>query len=290
MQVRGRLWAMRNRRRRVLVTGAAGYIAGQLLPAFRERYDLTLVDVSRSHSRSGQEIADIEVLDVLDDPGDRLAELCGEVDTVVHCGMRPPSGTPTYAAERVNLDMTARVYEAAAAGSVRRVVCTSTNQAAKWYERPWRAGRRDRVDPTDYPRPDSFYGWAKAAYETLGFLYATGQVSRPLEVVQIRIVAPRPIRAEAFAERPLADYLRDIAGWISERDLQQLYLRSVEAESVADDDGVPFQIFYGVSDNARTFWSTSNARQVVGYRPQDDSEIEFADEIAAMTRSARAQS
>jgi len=188
-------------RRRVLVTGAAGYIAGQLLPALRERYDLTLVDVTRTH-RDGHEVDGVELLDLLDDPTDRFAALCSDIDTVVHCGMRPPSGTPTYAAERVNLDMTARVYEVAAAGNVRRVVCTSTNQAAKWYERSWKAGRRDRVSPEDYPRPDSFYGWAKTAYETLGFLYATGEVSRRLEVVQIRIVAPRPIRAETFAAGP----------------------------------------------------------------------------------------
>jgi hypothetical protein len=270
-------------RRRVLVTGAAGYIAGQLLPAFRERFDLSLVDVSRTHARDGQEVEGVEVLDILDDPADRLQDLCRQADTIVHCGMRPPAGEPSYAAERVNLDMTARIYEAAAAGGVRRVVCTSTNQAAKWYERSWRAGRLDRVGPEDYPRPDSFYGWAKTAYETLGFLYATGEVSRRLEIVQIRIVAPRPIRAESFADRPLADYLRDITGWISERDLQQLYVRSIEADSIVDDDGVPFQIFYGVSGNARTFWSITNAREVIGYQPQDDSEVEFADEIAAMT-------
>jgi hypothetical protein len=270
-------------RRRVLVTGAAGYIAGQLLPAFRERFDLSLVDVSRTHARDGQEVEGVEVLDILDDPADRLQDLCSQADTIVHCGMRPPAGEPSYAAERVNLDMTARIYEAAAAGGVRRVVCTSTNQAAKWYERSWRAGRRDRVGPEDYPRPDSFYGWAKTAYETLGFLYATGEVSRRLEIVQIRIVAPRPIRAESFADRPLADYLRDITGWISEPDLQQLYVRSIEADSIVDDDGVPFQIFYGVSGNARTFWSITNAREVIGYQPQDDSEVEFADEIAAMT-------
>ncbi len=282
---------MADDRRRVLVTGAAGYIAGQLLPAFRDRYDLTLVDVTRTHAREGHEVTDVELLDLLDDPADRFSELCRDVDTVVHCGMRPPSGTPSYAAERVNLDMTARVYEVAAATGVRRVVCTSTNQAAKWYERAWKQGRRDRVTPEDYPRPDTFYGWAKTAYETLGFLFATGEVSRPLEVVQIRIVAPRPIRAETFTDRQLVDYLRDITGWISERDLQQLYVRSIEADSIADPDGVPFQIFYGVSDNARTFWSITNAREVIGYAPQDDSEIEFAEEIAAMTaRGESAQS
>ncbi len=99
-----------------------------------------------------------------------------------------------------------------------------------------------------------------------------------------RIVAPRPIRAETFTDRPLVDYLRDITGWISERDLQQLYLRSIEADSIADAEGVPFQIFYGVSGNARTFWSITNAREVIGYAPEDDSEIEFAEEIAQMIR------
>ena len=269
----------------MLVTGAAGYIAGQLLPAFRERYDLTLVDVTRTHARTGGEVEGVEVLDLLDDPADRFTELCRDVDTVVHCGMRPPSGTPSYAAERVNLDMTARVYEAARTAGVRRVVVASTNQASKWYEVPWAERRIDRVTPEDYPRPDTFYGWAKTAYETLGFLFATGEVSRPLEVVQIRIVAPRPIRAETFTDRPLVDYLRDITGWISERDLQQLYVRSIEADSIADAEGVPFQIFYGVSGNARTFWSITNAREVIGYAPEDDSEIEFADEIATMTRT-----
>ena len=40
-----------------------------------------------------------------------------------------------------------------------------------------------------------------------------------------------------------------------------------------------FQIFYGVSNNARAFWSIANARKVIGYAPQDDSEVTFADDI-----------
>ena len=75
---------------------------------------------------------------------------------------------------------------------------------------------------------------------------------------------------------------RDIAGYVSPRDLAQLFTRSIDAPSVADRFGVPFQIFYGVSANARTFWSTTNAREVVGYAPQDDSEVRFADDIARM--------
>lgn len=267
--------------RRVVVTGAAGYIAGLILPALRERYELTLIDV-KDTDRSGQRVDGVQILDLLDDPDDRFRALCEGADTIVHAGFRPPAEGPSYAAERVNVDMTARVYEVAADAGVRRVVCTSTNQASKWYERPWKQQRIDRVDPFDYPRPDTFYGWAKVAYEALGFLYATGAQTPRVPNVQIRIVAPRMIKAAEFADRPLIDYLRDIAGWVSQRDLQQLYAKSIEAESIDDEHGVPFQIFFGVSDNARKFWSISNARRIIGYQPQDDSEITFADEIKAM--------
>lgn len=267
--------------RRVLLTGAAGYIAGLILPALRDRYDLTLIDV-KDTDRDGNPVDGVQVIDLLDDPDDRFHELCAGVDTIVHTGFRRPADGPSYAAERINVDMAARVFETAAATGVRRVVCTSTNQASKWYERPWKEQRIDRVDPFDYPRPDTFYGWAKVAYESLGFLYATGAQTRPVPNVQIRIVAPRPILASDFTDRPLVDYLRDIAGWVSERDLQQLYVRSIEAESIDDAYGVPFQIFYGISGNARTFWSITNARKIIGYAPEDDSEITYAEEIAAM--------
>jgi len=265
----------------VLVTGATGYIATLLLPALRERYALTLIDV-KNIDRQGHVVDDVELLDLLDDRNDRLAELCTGVDTIVHCGFRRPTEPATYAAERANVDMTARVFDAAAATNVQRVVCTSTNQASKWYERPYKERLIDRVDPFDYPRPDSFYGWAKAAYESLGFLYACGSISRPIPNVQIRIVCPREIDAADFADRPLVDYLRDIAGYISTRDLQQLYVRSIEADRIDDEFGTPFQIFYGVSNNARTFWSISNARRVVDYQPEDDSEVVFAADIAMM--------
>ncbi|GAB2624754.1 NAD-dependent epimerase/dehydratase family protein [Pseudactinotalea suaedae] len=272
-------------RRRVLLTGATGYVAGQLLPVLRERYDLTMVDV-RDTDRDGRPVEGVQLVDLLAADEDELRGLFEGVEVIVHAGYARAEGAPSYAAERRNLDMTARVFEAAQLAGVRRVVVTSTNQASKWYEQPWKAGRIDRVDPYDYPRPDTFYGWAKAAYESLGFLYASGGAGPVVENVHVRIVCPRPIRAEDFIDRPTVDYLRDITGWVSERDLQQLYVRCIEAESVDDEHGVPFQIFYGVSGNARTFWSIANARRVIGYEPQDDSEIAFADEIAARTHQS----
>ena len=57
---------------------------------------------------------------------------------------------------------------------------------------------------------------------------------------------------------------------------------SVEASEIEDEHGVPFHIFYGVSNNARKFWSITNARKVIGYEPQDDSEIRFAEDLARL--------
>jgi NAD+ dependent glucose-6-phosphate dehydrogenase len=276
--------AWTGRRLSVLLTGATGYIAGQLLPAFRERYDLRLVDV-RDVDASGNSVEGTRVHDLLSDDDSDLEPFFSDVDAVVHCGRLKPDGDDPrsqYEGERRNVDMMQRVYQLALEQGVRRVVAASTNQAAKWYENPFYAGLKDRVDPEDYPRPDNFYGWAKAAYEPLGFLYACGSLGRKLEVVQLRIVVPREIDATLFEDEPPERYVRELAGYISEQDMQQLFCKSIETPSIDDEYGIPFHIFYGVSDNARKFWSITNARKVIGYRPQDDSEVRFANDIARL--------
>ena len=270
-------------RKTILLTGVTGYIAGQLLPELRERYDLRLVDV-RDADANGVPVPGVEVVDVLNAERSTLEALFAGVDTVVHCGYIRPRPEFVYEDERQNIDMMQRVYDVAVASGVRRVVAASTNQAAKWYEQPYYAGLKDRVDPEDYPRPDSFYGWAKAAYESLGFLYACGSLGRKLEVIQIRIVAPREIDANDFDGQPREKYIRDLAGYVSERDLRQLFRKSIDTREIEDEFGVPFHIFYGVSNNARTFWSIVNARKVIDYQPEDDSEIRFADGIARLLR------
>lgn len=269
---------------RVLLTGATGYIAGQLLPVLRERYDLRLIDV-RQQNRAGETVEGVGVVDLLSASADELATLFRDRDVVVHTAYQRPTSDDLqtqYDVERRNVDMMQRVYQLALDHGVRRVVAASTNQAARWYEQPYFAGLRDRVSPEDYPRPDTFYGWAKAAYESLGFLYACGSLGRKLEIIQLRIVVPREIDASLFSDKPRYRYVRELAGYISQRDLQQLFSKSVETPQIEDEFGVPFHIFYGVSNNARTFWSITNARKVIGYQPEDDSEQRFAQDIARL--------
>ena len=121
---------------RVLCTGATGYIARQLLPAFRERYDLRLIDVRRE-DRSGRQVEGVEVVDLLDADPASLAPLFAGLDVVVHTAYQHPVGDDPqarYDVERRNVDMMQRVYQLALDHGVRRVVAASTNQTAKWYE------------------------------------------------------------------------------------------------------------------------------------------------------------
>jgi nucleoside-diphosphate-sugar epimerase len=273
-------------RPRVLLTGATGYIASQLLPVFRERYQLRAIDVRTTDAR-GDQVEGVDILNLLEDPDDKLSAAFQGVDAVVHLGYyRPPSlgvsgAGKSYMDERPNVDMAERVYRHALDAGVRRVVVASSNHAADWYEQIIHPRKVEMIGPEDLPKSDNYYGWAKIAYEALGFTYACGAFGRKIGVVQVRIGAPREIDASAFEGRPAA-YKRDLGAYISARDLQQLFVRSIETQRIEDEWDVPFQIFYGVSGNTRAFWSIANARRVIGYDPEDDSEVRYAGDIQRM--------
>ena len=69
-------------KRSVLVTGATGYIAGLLLPALRERYELRLTD-TRSTDRNGQAVDGVIIADLLGASASELASLVAGVDAIV---------------------------------------------------------------------------------------------------------------------------------------------------------------------------------------------------------------
>lgn len=268
-------------RMKVVVTGAAGYVASQLLPAFRERYDLVLLD-HRDRTRDGALVEGITITDLGEADRETYRRLFSGADAIVHLAFNYKQGHSMndgdYFSERSNLDLAYHVYQTAVDEDVGRVVIASSNHAADWYEHLLRQRKMEMLDVTYPPLSDNYYGWAKACYEHLGFLAATGAMGRALEVVQVRIGAPRQIPAVNDA-KDLTGYKRNLGAYISPRDLRQLFVKSIETPDIANEHGIPFQIFYGVSNNARAFWSIANARKVIGYAPQDDSEVTFADDI-----------
>ena len=289
--------------RHVLVTGAAGLVASQVLPALRQRYELTLLDVSTT-DRQGNAVEGVQVSDLLDRNRDAYGHHFRGVDAVVHFGFvssRSDAPEQRFRAELANVEMAYNVYQVSLEEGVRRVVVASSNHAADYFEPLILDGEWDVVHPHDRALSDNFYGWAKEAYEHLGFVFAVGKQgrtgsftaaakagsARQLEVVQIRIGGPRETDVADCPRGDLRCLRRALAVYISDRDLQQLFVKSIETEDIRDERGVPFQIFYGISDNPHAFWSIANARRVIGYAPEDSSELRFAELIAEHLLAAK---
>lgn len=289
-------------KRKVVVTGASGYIASLLLPAFRERYELTLLDV-RTTDRDGNEVEGVQIADLTQRDRDVYRHYFRGADAIVHLGFTRAEDksdpVQDFYAELANVEMAFHVYQTAQEEGVQRVVVASSNHAADYYEPLILDNKWDVVTPEMRPFSDNFYGWAKEAYEHLGFVFAVGRMqfrgvgienSAPnrLENVQVRIGGPREDDLDRIKPGDLRRMIRGLGVYISQRDLQQLFIKSIETEEISDEEGVPFQVFYGISGNSQAFWSIVNARKVIGYDPEDNSEYRFSDQINAHIKAAEA--
>ena len=285
-------------KRRVVLTGASGYVAQRMYPELSERWDLVPIDV-RPTTRDGKPVPGIIVADLTNPDRNAYRQHFKGADAVIHCGFvsAPNLDATTWQenndakfwAEHTNIALAYNVHRTALEEGVRRVVVCSSNHAADYYERLIWAGKMEMVTPDMPPRSDNWYGWAKAAYELLGFVFATGKVEgKKQEVVEWRIGGPRD-DADLGQVKPgdLKVMHRGLGAYFSKRDQVQQAIRMVEAENIADDHGVPFLIVYGISGNTHRFWSIANARTKIGYEPQDDSQVNFADKIAAIARAAK---
>jgi len=283
-------------KKRLLMTGAAGYVANQMLPRFRDKYELVLLDTS-TRNRNGEEIEGVNVVDLIDKDRSVYSHFFDGVDAVIHLAYKRRSGQPLdhFFDENQNVQMAYNVLRSSYDSGVDRVVIASSNHAADFYEHALIHGRMlEMLDPYKLALSDNFYGWAKASYEHLGFLFACGgmgeggdgasgnlvdgnlNTSRKMGVVMVRIGAPRNLDAEEYKDNPIS-FKRDLGAFISPRDITQLFEKSVEVENIENEHGIPWQVVYGISNNTRSFWSLANARKVFGYDPKDDSEILFAE-------------
>ncbi|MEZ4584583.1 MAG: NAD-dependent epimerase/dehydratase family protein [Caldilineaceae bacterium] len=266
-----------------------------MLP-LRGRYDLLPVDV-RTTNKAGETIDGVVIADVLDSDRDNYRHLFRGADAVVHCGFVVPDDRDVpeahFRAEYANIEMAFNVYQTALEEGVRRVVVASSNHAADYYEPLILQHKMDMVTPDMRALSDNYYGWAKECYEHLGFLFAVGKMNgedgalRQLENVQVRIGGPRETDVANCPPGDMVCVRRALGAYISQRDMAQLFIKSIETEDIRDEHGVPFQIFYGVSENPHAFWSIANARKVIGYAPEDNSELRFADLIAEHIRVAK---
>ena len=176
---------------------------------------------------------------------DVIAKLMEGADAVVHLAAIA-SETDFVTAVDSHLGLTHRVLDAAVAHRVPRVVYASSNHAVGFTP-------RTPMLPTDTrTRPDTFYGFGKAACEALCSLYHD---RHGLSVACLRI--------GSFRDRPTTR--RHLSTWLSPGDA----VRLVDACLRSPDLG--FAIVYGISGNTRAWWDLGPARSL-GYRPHDDAE------------------
>ncbi|MEV4346312.1 NAD(P)-dependent oxidoreductase [Actinoplanes sp. NPDC049596] len=214
----------------ILLTGASGAI-GTMLRA-------RLSGLRATDVQPGEGIAELDVTDL-----DAVREACRGVDAVVHLGGIASEG-PFEDVLAVNVRGTERVLQAAHETGVGRVILASSNHAVGL--QPYTEDLPDDVAP----RPDSYYGWSKAAMESLGRLYHDRY---GMDVICLRIGSCK--------EKP--EHHRDLSSWLSPDDVARL----VEAALTA----TGFHVVWGVSANTRRWWSAAGGR-AIGYTPVDDAE------------------
>ena len=226
----------------ILITGAAGGIGSRLRKLLKGVYPA----IRWSDLRQPADLAADENFMAADlaDPA-AVAKIVDGIDGIVHLG-----GHSTEAdwetIHQANIVGCYNLFEAAYRAGVKRVVFASSNHAVGFYPRDKRIGVNMPV------RPDSRYGVSKAFGEALGAFYAD---KHGLRVTCLRIgnVDDAPVDK------------RRMAIWLKPEDLVQLIRIGLEHPDIR------YEIFYGVSDNADSWWDNSNARRF-GYHPKGQAE------------------
>jgi uronate dehydrogenase len=228
--------------RRIVLTGAAGGIGTMTRTLLAKRYPgLVLSDrVKPQNIQAGETFIEADLT-----KPEQVAAVVNGAHAVIHLGGHSVEGSWEQILN-ANIVGCYNLFEAARQAGVKRVVFASSNHAVGFYPRKRKIGTDVTV------RPDSRYGVSKAFGEALGALYAD---KHGLAVTCLRIgnVGPRPLD------------VRRLSIWIAPEDLVQLFRIGLEHPDVR------FEILYGASDNAASWWDNSRARQL-GYRPTGKAE------------------
>jgi len=236
---------------RILMTGAAGKVGALLRPRLaRDGRTLRLSDLLPVRPGPGEEFVAADLADEA-----AMAAAMKGVDAVIHLGGQSREH-PWPDIVRANIDGTQVLLEAARREGVGHLVLMGSHHAAGFHTRP--ASGAELPDYA-FPRPDTFYGVSKVAMEALGSLYHD---RFGMNVTVIRLGTCNEGSADT----------RGLATWISPDDLARL----VEAALTAPG----WHVVWGVSDNARRWWSLREAR-AIGYDSRDDSETGAAAVLAA---------
>ncbi|MFH5821090.1 NAD-dependent epimerase/dehydratase family protein [Georgenia sp. AZ-5] len=229
---------------RVALTGAAGSLAGDVIPGLLDLgYHLVCLDRRRPDRPRGGTWYTFPLED-----RDALSQALNGCDAVVHLAGIPLEAD-WDAVLSANVGATQAVLETSRSLGIGKVVLASSIHAAGFVPVP---PPGEKV-PDDVPvRPNTFYGVSKAAVEALGSMYHD---RHGMDVVCLRI-------ASRF-DRPRDE--RMLSTWLSPADAVRL-LHAALSPSVKG-----FRLVWGVSANTRSYLSPEGG-SAIGFEPADNAE------------------
>lgn len=252
-------------RKRVLVTGADGNIGSYFCEHNADRYDLRLMMHKAPDDQSDLEkLGEVVIADVTD--LDQMKRACAGIDTVLHLAADPSPQGEWANLLPINIVGTYNTFAAARFSGVKRLIYASSIHAVSGYPADV------QVKPSDPVNPGDLYGVSKCFGEALARYMAEQE---GLSSIAIRIGGFQP-RSEAKKETGV----QMLDAWVSRRDLDQLIRLCIDVE------GIKFAIFNGLSDNRFKRLDISNAREILGYSPADDT-TEINPELAPLQLDER---
>ena len=234
--------------RKVLITGAAGEIGTFLVHHLApQKYNLILADIRQPEYELRWPFINLDIADL-----DQFTAACKGIDTIVHLAGDRRTTAPWETLLPANVIGAYNVYEAARLNGCRRVIFASSNHAGSGY--PWEV----QVSPNMPPHPGNLYGATKAWAENVGQVFAD---KFDLSCLCLRIGWAGSRTDERKLNNPHGP-----AMYLTYEDATLLVSACIDAP-----DDLKFAIFNGISNNRHKKLDITNARELIGYEPQDDA-------------------
>ncbi|MCC6446049.1 MAG: NAD(P)-dependent oxidoreductase [Armatimonadetes bacterium] len=236
---------------KVLITGAAGYLARFVIDRLRLRCDLTLLD------RLEPEVEGVRFIrgDVTFFPDVEAA--CEGQDAVVHLAalVRDRFDKPPWMMADVMVKGTWNIVEGCALHKVRRLVNVSSVVACGWplsSDRPYRVG-----DPSSFPPGDLSYALAKRLGEEIGHAY---HQAHGLSVIHLRCGVLDGDGLNAGPKAP-EHWFKPWFVYADPRDAAQAVERGLETD-------IPYGCYHIVAGREDALFDWKPAAEELGYRPE----------------------
>ena len=223
---------------RILVTGAAGAVGSCVASGLSHRHDV------RGFDRVPMPDLEDTIVGNLTDFDTVLTATAG-MEAVIHLG-GSPGEQPWEEISQNNYAGTYNVFEASSRSGVRRLAFASRAGLLKYPKEMTRT--MDML-----PQPHSLYDISKVFGESLGYMYSR---SGDMGVVSVRI-------GNFNRERDLPEHPHQLSHGDAVRVFEQAVIHP----------GVEYEVVFGVSDSNWPLYDLEHGRRVIGYDPQDRSEV-----------------